>query len=262
MTMEAKKLACFNTFCESIRKMGGEVLITFKDYRNNKTKIPCICKKGHKVFILAAHIYNGQGMCRACANRCPEEGERKFMERAEELGITLIDEYIDTSTKINCLCKKNHVWLLCPRYITQGDRTGVCPLCAIQSKQKSEQRFIQIIEESGGQVLGKYVKQKQEVKCLCSIGHIFYIKPRVFENKNRHFICNICDRGVPIIQELNFRNSVKELKGKIIGHFVYFSDGIECICEKGHKCYPAPIKIASGGGICGMCKLSFGERMI
>jgi hypothetical protein len=220
MAMRAKKLRCFINFCDAIHRMGGRVLITFEQYNNNKTPIPCICPKGHHVSVTAANIDINQGMCKVCAGKCSIEAERKFREKMEEMKVKIIGIYIDSITRVDCICSEGHLWKPRPTDITCPDNQ-ICPLCSDRSPVLSKVNFEEAIEKDGGTVLGKYQDQRKFVRCLCNKGHIYYIKPRNLECRGRDF-CPMCNGRVPIIQELNFRNSVTILGGKVIGNFVFF----------------------------------------
>lgn len=256
--MQEKRRKCYEDFVLSIEKMGGKVMVPFSEYKSNKTKIKCKCPNGHDAFIRPVNIYVGQGMCYECSSRNPSNSEKKFLKLVEEMGGKVLGKYVRHDEKVKCICSEGHICYPNPYNVNSGG--NMCKRCSGVSQEYLKERFYEEVDKEGGAVLGEYINGQILVKCRCKYGHNILILPSGLVEKER--LCKICIRKVQFINELKFIKNIKDLGGKIIGKFIYPSNGVECICANGHKCLPRQIDLAQGSGMCPKCKTSLGEKMV
>lgn len=151
----------------NIEKLGGQVI---GEYVNNKTSILCICKEKHECTPTPNHVQKGQGMCIKCANLCPIDASKRFIENIEKLGGHVIGQYINCYTPVKCVCIQKHECYPSPTSIQQGQ--GMCLKCAENCPIQAENNFRQRIDELGGIVIGNYINNSTPVECLCKENHI------------------------------------------------------------------------------------------
>jgi len=172
-------------FIRSINESGGRVLGKYQ-----KTNIPvkCVCKKMHVCYPRPGDIQNGQGMCKKCVNHCPIEAEKNFINSINILGGKVLDKYINSSTKIKCVCKNKHICYPTPNGIQQGG--GMCRKCAGTCPIEAMKNFYNNADFFKAIVLGDYVNSKTPIECLCKNGHKCYPTPSSIKQSLN--ICKIC----------------------------------------------------------------------
>jgi len=103
-------------FYSVIAFRGGTVLGT---YVNTYTKVEIMCNNGHKFHTPPGAINYGD-WCRACAGHCPIEAFKRLQEIVAKYGGLILEDYINTHTKIEFQCEKGHRWRACPMSITNS----------------------------------------------------------------------------------------------------------------------------------------------
>jgi len=111
-------------FIKMIEEMGG---IVIGEYKNNFTKIECICRNGHVCQPTSNCIQQGQGMCKICVGKDSHIAEENFFETIEKLGGIVVGEYTNALSKVECICRNGHVCHPIPNSIQQGQ--GICCQC-------------------------------------------------------------------------------------------------------------------------------------
>ena len=221
-------------FEQQIKDMGGQII---GDYKNADTGIDCICKNGHYCCPRPSDIKQGQGMCKACVGQCPIEGERTFLERLEELGATIVGQYVNTHTPVDVICKNGHSCIARPSNIKSGE--GICLKCAGTCPIESEKGFIEAIVSQGGKIIGKYVNNSTKVECVCKEAHTVFIAP--VDAKGNKNMCNMCSGYTLAVSKLRFEKWIEEMGGKVFEEYVTNDTPLDGQCSKGHdiKIYPA-----------------------
>ena len=249
----------FNNFCKNIEELGGKVIGIYVGCHEG---IECLCKNGHTCYPIPSNINKGQGMCKKCAGLCPIEAENNFIKNIEGLGGKVVGEYEGCHTPIKCLCKNNHVCYPIPSKIQQGQ--GMCKKCANICPEQAKENFVENIKNLGGKVVGEYIDSNTKIECLCKENHTCFVRPDYI--KQGHGMCKICVGLCPIEAEKVFRETVDELGGVVIGDYVRSLDGIHCLCELGHDCYPSPAKLQNRGSFCSICTMlsqeSYGSKLV
>ena len=175
-------------FFENIKKQGGKVI---GDYKGKDTPVDCICSKQHNCNPSPAHIRDGGDMCRICTGNDPETAKQNFYKNIENLGGKVIDEYINTSTPVKCICKNGHTCFPDPNHIQQ--RRGMCKTCARHDPETAKDNFYKSIKKQGGKVIDEYINTNTLVKCICSKGHP--CNPRPGDIQQGHGMCRSCSNS-------------------------------------------------------------------
>jgi hypothetical protein len=193
-----------NKFKKIIEEMGGKVI---GEYTYSHNKVECVCKNGHQCFPVPADTNGGHGICKKCVNRCPEEAKIKFYKKIEEMGGKIMGEYVNTSTKIKCICKNGHECNIKPNTLLTN--YGMCSKCSGQCPEEAFAKFNKWIENLGGKVIGEYKDSKERIECICNNGHKCFLLPA---SKNySHIPCILCKNTTEnvIFNELNKNFNVK-----------------------------------------------------
>jgi hypothetical protein len=130
-----------NNFREAIKNMEGKII---GEYINSHTQVECLCIDGHICYPTPNHIRQGGGMCIKCTDQCPIKAKNNFTENIEKFGGTVIGEYINSTTSVECLCSKNHKCTPTPTKIQQG--YGMCKICINYGYSKIALEWLSVFE--------------------------------------------------------------------------------------------------------------------
>lgn len=115
----------------------------------------------------------------------------------------------------------------------------------------AEQKFQQRVNELGGQVIGKYIKNNIKVECICINNHKCYPFPtNVIQGGG---LCNICVGHDSATAEKKFFEKITRLGGIVIGQYQGTNVPVKCLCPNNHECAPRPKHILAEGGMCRVC---------
>ena len=175
--------------------------------------------------------------------------ESKFRTQCTFFGATIVGPYVDTNTRVQCLCINNHQCSPLPRSVINGG--GICRDCSGNNPSTAARKFENLVNKQGGKVVGKYIHSQDRVECICLNGHRCNPFP-VDVNRNRN-MCSICTGSDPVTAGLELQKKIAIMGGKLIGKYHNTTTKIECLCSNGHTYYPQPYNINKGGGICSVC---------
>jgi hypothetical protein len=113
------------TFYKKVNDLGGTVI---GEYKGCMIKVDCICKNGHSCNPIPNGIQQGEGMCGICAGNDSETAKQNFYKNIKTLDGTVIGEYINSSTPVDCICSEGHSCNPRPSGIQQGE--GMCGICS------------------------------------------------------------------------------------------------------------------------------------
>ena len=113
-------------FCLKIKEAGGNVI---GQYKNKATRVECVCPNGHKCQTIPRGFLNGCNMCTYCSGHDGKWNKELFYAKIESLNATVVGDYKDYKTKIECRCAKNHKCFASPLSIVMTDQE-FCRLCA------------------------------------------------------------------------------------------------------------------------------------
>lgn len=166
-----------------------------EDYINAKTKILHKCLLCQYCwYATPSNILKGRS-CPKCANKITKTTE----EYKKELyiinpNIDIIDEYMDSKTKITHKCKIcSFEWKASPSNILHG--TG-CPNCANKKRNKnrqpSQEEYIKMLGNKNKTltVIGLYINMNEKIEHLCLLcGEVIFMTP---EHALRGYGCKKC----------------------------------------------------------------------
>jgi hypothetical protein len=248
---QPKVVKSIKTFYKKVNDLGGTVI---GEYKGSKIKVDCICKNGHSCKPIPNGIQQGEGMCRICAGNDSETAKQNFYKNIENLGGTVIGEYKNTDTPVECICKEGHPCNPRPHGIQQGH--GMCIICAGKDSETAKQNFYKNIENLGGKVIGDYINSSTPVECICKEGHTCNPIPNGIQQGQG--MCRICAGNDSETAKQNFFENIENLGGTVTGEYKDAHTPVECICSEGHSCNPRPGHIQQGHGMCGCCSNSRG----
>lgn len=200
-------------------------------------------------------------MCRICAGNCKIQAEQNFIDNVTNLGGRVVGEYKGAHVRVECICSNDHTCHPLPNDLQQG--VGICSKCVGLCTVQAEQNFIDNVASLGGKIVGKYVNSKTKVECICSKGHRCFPIPGGLTAGQG--MCLECCGHSSDAAERVFRDTITAAGGTVIGEYANNSTAIECVCSKGHTCYPNPNHVQQRGSFCIKCSgkgPSYGERLL
>ena len=146
-----------------IKQVESEGYKVIGKYKNVMTKIELECNKSHRYFVKPHNFKNGR-RCPVCDSCSKETAKLEFINQVENEGYKLIENYVNSKTKIELECDKHHRYFVTPNSFKNGNR---CPHCSINShgevltkkildeyscKYESQKKFDGLIGLGGGQL--------------------------------------------------------------------------------------------------------------
>lgn len=248
----------FEEFRQIVEKQKG---IIVGRYINVNTRVDCICSEGHGCRPIPRRARVKGNICKKCTKICPIEAKNYFMEKIQKMGGIVTGEYINTSTRVECLCPIGHKCYPTPNVIKAGQ--GMCRRCTGRCPIEAENNFIQNVEKLGGIIIGKYINTHTPVECICANNHKCKAVPGSL--RDGLGMCKKCSNVCPEQSEQIFINRIKELGGTIIGEYKNSSTAVECVCINGHNYDAIPAHVKQGYGRCKKCPRktrSHGEELV
>ena len=232
------------------------------EYKGNKTKIKCRCKKDGYIWETTPNtLLKGSG-CPKCFNNHRGDTIRKsyeeFLDKFKKQNknaenIEILGKYEDTQTKIKCRCKiDGHEWETTPSILLRGSG---CPKCYGNIKLTHEE-FINRMKKinSDIEILGEYKNAHTKIKCKCKIdGYEWETKPNSLLSSNSG--CPKCSGIIKktteeFIQEMKKINSDIE----ILGEYKNAHTKIKCKCKiDGYEWETKPNSLLSQKQGCPKC---------
>lgn len=203
-TGKTRSINAWKRFSDKINELGGQVLET--EWKGDGYPHNCICPVGHNCFPRPSDVMRGQGMCIECGYDAMlkwrfNTARTKFITRITELGGTIIDtsyDYLDTTTRIECLCPNGHTCYVSPNSVISGN--GMCDKCgrakAMEYRRNTQgirtwEEFVERVEDMGGVVIEKdYLGAIVPHKCICINAH--KCSPRPHDINRGEGICHKC----------------------------------------------------------------------
>ena len=112
----------------------------------------------------------------------------QFLELARKDGYVVLDEYVNTETKLKMICANNHEYIASPHNFKSGYR---CPKCSGKCKSTAAEIFYQKVKETGYSSLSKYKNNITKVMVKCPNGHLWEVAPVEFKRGVRCSYCNM-----------------------------------------------------------------------
>ena len=153
-------------FLELLHKNGHELL---SDYINNSTKVLINYNCGHEPHLITPCNYKKGHGCPMCAGLCPEQAKKEFLELLDKNGHTLLDNYINSKTKVMINFNCGHEpHLIQPNTYKKGNG---CPKCAGVCSEQAKEEFLELLDKNGHTLLDNYINSKTKVMINFNCGH-------------------------------------------------------------------------------------------
>lgn len=228
-TDEEFKKEYYNKFPDTNVKILGK-------YEAMKKPIECICKKCNYEWSPSPNgIFNGSGCpkCSGTLKYTTESFKQAYYNKFPESNIEIIGDYVNTKTKIDCICKKcGYNWTPTPNKLLMGRK---CPKCKVHKKYETE-TFLKLFHDqysnSNVDIIGNYVNSKTPIKCVCKIcNYKWNVKPnRLMDNHN----CPQCFKKTKYTTESYkeaYYNKFPDSNIEIIGDYISSNTPIKCKCK-------------------------------
>lgn len=178
-------------------------VLSSTDYKNNYTKLECVCPNGHSCSISWSNWQQGR-RCPICAKRlCAEKLKKDFniiKESFENNGCTLLtieSEYKNAHQKLDYICPNGHYHSITWGHWNEGTR---CPTCAIKIRAGKTKKNFDIIKKSfkGANYIlvtikAEYKNSRQKLEYICPNGHYHSIS---WDNWQLGRRCPFCSNRV------------------------------------------------------------------
>ena len=125
-------------FIRLVIQEGYELL---SEYRNNYTKVILKCDSGHEYKTIPKD-FKFNHRCPKCVNLCPIQAKERFIGLVTQEGYELLNEYINTRTKVLVKCPENHIWNVKPNDFNGNVR---CPHCVGSTGQRLLQEKLKLL---------------------------------------------------------------------------------------------------------------------
>lgn len=141
-------------------------------YRNSKSKLNCVCPKGHKHSTRWDSWKQGVRCPYCYGNNKPslEQVKKSF----EKEGYILLSEvYVNNNTKLNYICSNNHTHNIAWNNWQRGQR---CPYCTGRARLTVEQIRNAFEKENYVLLSKEYNNAFTMLNYKCSVGHVHSIR--------------------------------------------------------------------------------------
>ena len=215
-------------------------------YVKNNLKIRIRCFYLHE-FDVTPGCVTGGNWCNICAGNNVEEAKARFYAILTANGARPVGPYINSTTKVEIICKYGHTYLQVPSSTNMGHG---CPFCSGNTTVQGEAHLLEAIAAKGGKLLTPYVNRYTKVDILCAFEHIFSVVPG---SVTKGGWCIKCANKCPIQARERFIATVRAQGGIVLGEYVtvHVKVSIQCMWEHVFDMTPGHI---SGGEWCPICR--------
>lgn len=197
-------------------------------YKGVHQKVNLICPEGHS-WIIAANSFKKGARCSFCRkDKIVNDRKIEFINLVNESNYIMIGEFVHPETKVELQCPKFHIRGITSYKFLSGRRCGEC---ALNSKDSSKKKFLELIKSEGYELHDTYVNASTHHTVMCSQGHIY---KTTATNFNRGYRCKICAKCDKNTSAKEFFKLLEEIHYIPIGKYINSQDKIEVRCDKGH----------------------------
>ena len=247
-----------DNFRRAVENLGGVVKGI---YKGSNVHIECQCVNGHLCYPVPSRVKQRDTICSWCANRSVDKARIEFNERVVQAGGKVFGDYVNSRTRVTCVCINDHLCFPEPTHVQQGG--GLCRKCSGKCPEQSEENFRHYMTELGIVVIGKYRTTDHAIKCVCVNGHTFYPRPgNVLSRKG--IICLDCTGRSSNASAENFKRILHEAGFEQLETYTTSNTGIRCKCSAEHVSIQVPNKVTQRGLSCKNCTGygSYPEKMV
>lgn len=214
-----RQLKTHDQFINRMSNINSNIKIIGK-YQNARSKIECECLiDGYHWFATPDNLLHGTG-CPKCSGRV--QNTEIFKERLKDIQphIEVVGEYINNSTKIDCICHlHNFEFKSTPQHLLQGKG---CKYCKSEKLSKyhlmTHEEFVDRVNKLNADiaVVGRYISAQQKVLVKCKKCNTeFNVIPNNVKTRN-HIYCPSCH------QKESISVGEKLIKNYLSDHDIYF----------------------------------------
>lgn len=246
--MNPKQQEYYDSIVAAVEAKGGKVIS--ERYVKMIDKMIFRCENGHEWDTEARSVLKGM-WCRYCHGNTREQGEERFLQRVADKGGVVVGKYVGNHNHVLVQCSQGHQWDILPYNLTVGKW---CPVCGYKDHGGGSKRFLEILEERKGKLLGRYTNGQTPVSVQCENGHTWdpkpyyvvignwcplctgstgeqsiasYLREKGIAYKTQCTIPGLPRRRYDFILEYNGRNFVVEFDGEMHFKFMPYYHGTE-----------------------------------
>lgn len=134
--------------------------VALEPYINNHTRRKIQCEFKHTWSPLPTNITSVGSWCPVCVDHSPEAAKDKFLQAIKIRNGTLLEEYIDTNTKVRVQCEEGHIWPVRPHSVTSSK--SWCPVCNQSHGEVLVKKFLRELLPS---IHWSFQKELDKYKC-------------------------------------------------------------------------------------------------
>lgn len=178
--------------------------------------------------------------------------EARFRAHLAAIGATLLEsEWLGSGKPHHLRCAAGHDCSPRPHHVLNGH--GICRTCAGVDPKVSEQRFRDLLDRTGAQLLEpRWLGVDSPHRIRCANGHEVAPTPKNAARATE--ICRVCARRDSQGSWTSFREKVQELGGQVIEvRWLGSQTPHRLVCPAGHACSPRPAAVLRGQGLCPLC---------
>lgn len=174
--MDIRQQKHYGRLLDLVNKNKGEVIS--EKYTNMETKMVFKCQCNNVWEASPGKILTGR-WCPKCSRKeaqrkSLEKGETSFIQKVTEREGIVIGNYIGTHNNILIQCKFGHQWEPRPNNIKSGKW---CPACSYKTANGGSTKFLEILENRKGKLIGEYINSSTKTSIQCNKGHIWQTTP-------------------------------------------------------------------------------------
>lgn len=198
------------------------------EYHAHNKKIELKCPNNHISFIAPSSFRKRGQRCNLCKDISPVE--QKFLDKVEEIGWEVLDEYESTLTLMNFTCDNGHAVTMSPKNLMRSHSCRECNRLKIYESLQSKLR------EYGCEMINdKYINRSCEVQIKCPKGHI---RICVYSQAFRFPECPECAAKKRRTKQNRYDDLVEETKSRgwtLVDEEYSSTRKLKFICPKKHK---------------------------
>jgi len=243
-----RKCITIDKFFSKVQEFGGVVI---GKYMGLQTKIECRCMFDHQTFISPGNLlyYAGRQLCKICSGMSSALANEKFHLAVEHRGGKVVGEYVNTHTKVECICANGHSCTPTPTQLISSE-SGMCSVCAGRSLEHNKAEFAERVKNKGATLIGEYTTSTTPVDVICAAGHPCKVSPN---NIRRYGFCGMCNghnakHGLETLMQIFNR-----LNYTLMSEYKRSQHPITCKCNKGHIFQSTRTHFTAYGGRCTVC---------
>lgn len=167
--------ASWKAFGDRVQELGGVVIEPAWLGKGVPHRIRCV--RGHLTSPRPTSVQRGQGICRTCSKRSPEQAAREFRDRVSEMGgVVLEPSWMGVMRPHRVRCVQGHEAFPRPNALQQGQ--GICRTCVGNDPVDCYRRFRERLAELGAVLLeSEWLGGATPHRIRCVDGHDVSVRP-------------------------------------------------------------------------------------